>query len=114
MLHRLEIIARRREFKLLQWQMADLLGITQDHLSRVETGKLKASEKLERRYEEIFGCKRLYEVKFSRLVYCPNCDGYEIERLNESTEPAWSIYHCKNCDYIFCAAEAWNIQCKRT
>lgn len=95
---------------LSQKEFAKMLGISQEHLSRVETGKLQVSTKLEARYNKLFGTRRLIEARVTRGVDCPQCAGIRLKRLNESENPLNTIWRCEDCGLHFTSREAWHVE----
>jgi len=106
----LELKARRLNRKLSQREFAERLGITQEHYNRLENGKLPISRKLERRYEKLFGTRRLIEFRAERGVGCPFCGEIDLKQLSEPENRLNTIWHCRNCGRYFTTREAWHIE----
>lgn len=110
MIDTIEFRARRVVLKLTQKQLALMLDISREHLCRLESGKLRVSSKLERRYNELFGTRRLISFRTERGVDCLRCANFNLERLNEPENPLNTIWRCKDCGLYFTTREAWHIE----
>ena len=108
MLDCLELKARRLHLALSQDEFAKLLGISREHLSRLENSKVFAGRKLEVRYNSLFP-KRLIEYRSGRGVQCPKCTSLNREVLNEPDNPLNTIWHCRDCGLYFTTREAWGM-----
>lgn len=62
MLHSDELIVRRALLKLNQAKFADVLGISREQLSRVETSNKPVSKQLEKQYKKLFGRRLLIDI----------------------------------------------------
>ena len=109
MISLLELKARRLKLKYSQRDFSNMLGITQEHLNRLERGKLPISHKIERRYEQLFGVKRLTSILTEGGVACPNCKGISIEKLSEPEKDEYTVWRCKTCGRYFSSMEAWKL-----
>jgi len=109
MISLLELKARRLKLKYSQREFSNMLGITQEHLNRLERGRLPISRKLERRYEELFGSKHLTSIHTEGGVACPNCNSNDIEKLNKPTKVEHTVWRCRSCGRYFSSMEAWKL-----
>jgi len=109
MISQLELKARRLKLRHSQREFGDMLGITQEHLNRLEKGRLPISRKIERRYEQLFGTQRLTAVHTEGGVACPNCDSDDITKLSEPVKTEYTVWRCRTCGRYFCSMEAWKL-----
>ncbi len=110
MIDKLELKARRLNLNLSQLEFARVLGVSEEHYNRLEKGKiLKISKKLTRRYEQLYGTKRLISITWMRGVMCPFCKSeLPPERLmQDERDPEGDYYRCHACGKRFTAREAW-------
>ena len=109
MLDAIELTTRRFHEKLTQDDYAKKLGISQNYLSEIETGRKKASKALEKRYDRLYP-KRLVSITTGRGIECPRCYGTSpLELLNDPIDELDKIYRCRDCDYYFTVGEAWGL-----
>lgn len=109
MINLLELKARRLKLKYSQREFSNMLGITQEHLNRLERGKLPISRKVERRYEQLFGARRLTSIGMEGGVACPNCKSKNIKKLSEPAKFEHTVWQCRNCGRYFSSMEAWKL-----
>ena len=59
---RLKLLVFRKEQGLLQKEIAEKLGITSSHYSRIETGEVNPSYELMETFKEVFGITEVFEL----------------------------------------------------
>lgn len=59
---RLKLLTFRKQLGLTQKEMAERIGITSTHYSRIETGDANPSYELLDRFKEVFGVENVFEM----------------------------------------------------
>lgn len=106
MLKDYEIRARRAVEKKTQAEFAEMLGISRQHLIDIESGKVKINKELERRYNILYGGKRLITTEWYTPPPCPTCgrdvpEGKEPVRKHQGATRADDVYQCPICGLYF-------------
>jgi transcriptional regulator with XRE-family HTH domain len=119
MLSDYELRARRAVERSTQEAFAKKLKISRQFLNRIESGKvLKLSKKLEARYNELYGGKRLISVDFYVPPPCINCgrdvpEDKEPKRVHMGETRDRDVYLCPNCGEYFDGHDVTAIEAKK-
>lgn len=106
----IELIARRKNDRLTQEQLADTLGISRQYLNKIEKGKAQPSKRLEAIYDKKYPYRLLTVHELERICRCPFCntENSPIRLLNDADDSN-IVWRCPDCAHNFTSRESFHL-----